>query len=192
MRFEPKQKNKKAFIMAIITLVAGLAAFASSTVDVFKGHGVLQIIGAAFLAFAVYFTVKTITVYSYIILPIEFEGTPDSPPRADAYKPDELAFTVAKRYSKGKESYVCQLDMSTLIAVKDIPDSYKKNDVIMHFKPCDVFDYTVTVGRKNACLLVFNKHGYNKTAVVCELEGEMLSYLKEVKLQNDRRRQSGE
>ncbi len=188
MKYEPKQKNRKSYVMAIVTLVVGLVLFAVSSSSIFKGRGILQIIGAAFIAFAVYFTVKAITSYTYLVLPIDFEGDINSPPKADSYKPEDLAFTVSKRYSKGRPSYVCQLDMSTLIAVRDIPDTYRKNDVISHFKPCDVFDYTVTVGRKSASLLVFNKHGYNKTAVVCELDDRMFSYFKEVKLINDKNR----
>lgn len=191
MRYTPKPKNKKAFVMTVVMLLMGTASFMASTVDIFKGHALLQVIGAAFLALAVYFMMKSITSYTYMVIPINFNGDISNLPHTDAYKPEELAFTVSKRYSKGRESYVCQLDMSSLIAVKDITDTTKKNDVIMHFKPCDVYDYTITIGKTSAYLLVFNKHGYNKTAVICELNDSMLSYFKQVKIMNDTERING-
>lgn len=178
--------------MTVVMLFLGIGCFAAATVEMFKGRALLQIIGAALLALAVFFMLKSLTSYSYIVLPLDGEEAVKEGAAAPKLKPAELAFTVSKRYARGRESYVCQLDMSSLIAVKDIPDTAKKNDVILHFKPCDVYDYTVTVGRKSATLLVFNKHGYNKTAVVCELDNDMLSYFKQVKIMNERDRNEGD
>lgn len=180
MKYSPKAKNKKAIVMTAASLVLGVWAFAASNVSIFKFRGLLQVIGAAILAFAVYFMLKTLVSYTYFTVSTVEDGAP-SPDSLDPKDLSRIAFIVSKRFSGGRETYVCSLDLSTLIAVKELDDSAKKSDVIAHFKPCDVYDYTITLGRKPVVILVFAKHGYNKTAVVCELNERMTAHFKTVK-----------
>ena len=176
MRFTTSKKNKKASNVSLILMLSAVVLFFFAATG--TGHGVafIQLIGVLFLAGSAYFMMRAMTVYTYIIIPND-----DSDKDARSLSPDKLSFIVSKRFGKGREVYQCQLDLSSLISVKEFPaDKNDRKKLLAPLEKVNLFRYDATVGKHDSLLLVFHKRGQEKICIVAEPVDGMYVYLKTV------------
>lgn len=182
MRYEPKAKNKIAPVAAIVLTVTAVILFCFSAQPSLKGAAAVQLLSFATLAVAVFFMLKKVTRYVYIVHPKDAENEEDMKKPAGALSPKDLAFTVAKKRGKSREDYMVMLDLSSLRKFKRLPsDKAEQKKLIKEQGRMSVYRYTATLGGDpELYLAVFSKVGYDKVGVIIEAEGEFPSYLRTV------------
>ncbi len=181
MKYIPKPKNKKAVVSGVILMITAFLLFAFAGSGLTRQVAILQLISVAILALASFFMIKSITVYTYLIIPVDEDDSTDYSVTNAPFPPNKLTFTVSKRFGKGKESYLCQLDMASLKSVTKLSENQDENKkaIAKHGKMA-IYKYLVTILPSESVLLVFNKRGYDKTALIIEPDNEMYQYLRTV------------
>ncbi len=181
MKYSPKPKNKKCIVVTVVLLFTAIFLFAFAATGLTRQVALIQFIGVAFLAFASFFMIKSITVFTYIISPVNSDDETDYSNPVSPLSPDKLSFTVSKRFGKGKEVYLCQLDMASLVSVTSLsgnPNEDKK--IIKKHGKISLYKHVATVGPCESVLLIFHKKGYDKTALIIEPDNSMHQYLRTV------------
>ncbi|MBE6562967.1 MAG: hypothetical protein E7660_04455 [Ruminococcaceae bacterium] len=181
MKYTPTPKNKKAVVSGVILMITAFLLFAFAGSGLTRQVAILQLISVAILALASFLMIKSITVYTYLIIPVDEEDGTDYSAVSVPFPPNKLTFTVSKRFGKGKESYLCQLDMASLKSVTKLSGNADedKKTIAKHGKMA-IYKYLATLGPTETVLLVFNKRGYDKTALIIEPDNAMFQYLRTV------------
>ena len=181
MKYTPTPKNKKAVVSGVILMVTAFLLFAFAGSGLTDQVALLQLISVAILALASFLMIKSITVYTYLIIPVDEEDGTDYSKINAPFPPNKLTFTVSKRFGKSRESYLCQLDMASLRYVAKLSGNADedKNTIAKHGKVA-LYKYLVTITPSESALLIFNKRGYDKTAVIIEPDNAMYQYLRTV------------
>lgn len=181
MKYTPKPKNKKATVATFVLLVTAVILFAFAASGLIRQVALIQFLGVAFLALSSFFMIKSITVFTYIITPVDADDDADYSKLNAPLSPDKLSFTVSKRFGKGKEAYLCQLDLSSLISVTKLSGTpEEQKNIIKEHGKMTLYKHVATVGPCESVLLIFHKKGYDKTALIIEPDNSMHQYLRTV------------
>lgn len=181
MKYSPKPKNKKCTVITFVLLFLAIFLFAFAATGLTKQVALIQFIGVAVLALSSFFMIKSVAVFTYIIAPVDTDDETDYSNPDAPLPPDKLAFTVSKRFGKGKEAYLCQFDMASLICVTSLSGNSEedKKEIKKHGK-ISLYKHVATVGPCESVLLIFHKKGYDKTALIIEPDNKMYQYLRTV------------
>lgn len=181
MKYSPKAKNKKCAVISLVLLLTSVLLFAFAATGLTRQVAVLQLIGVVLLALASFFMIKNITVFTYMIIPLDSEDSTDYSSITAPLPPEKLTFTVSKRFGSGREAYQLQLDMASLKSATMLSANKENRDkVIEAHGKMNVYKYVATIGPAEAVLLVFHKRGFDKTAVIIEPDNSMYQYLRTV------------
>ncbi len=181
MKYSPTPKNKKTKVAGITLIVTAFLLFAFASSGLTSQVAILQFISVAILALASFFMMKSITVLTYLIIPVDSDDKDDYSSITEPLPPNKLSFTVSKRFGKGREDYQCQLDLASLKSVTKLSgDGDEDRKTIAKHGKMALYKYVATLGPAETVLLVFNKRGYDKTAVIIEPDNAMYQYLRTV------------
>ena len=177
MKFTSLKKNKKASNISLILMLSAVVLFFFAAGGLAHGVAFVQLIGVLFLAGSAYYMMRAMTIYTYIVIPNDDDSDKD----VSKLSPERLSFIVSKRFGKGREIYQCQLDLSTLISVKEFPaDRNEQKKILAPLGKVNLYRYDATVGKHGSLLLVFHKRGQEKICIVAEPVDGMYGYLKNV------------
>ncbi len=175
MTHTPTPQNKKPAVAAIVLAATALMLFFFGGQYYVKYRAVAQAIGVFCLALSAYFILKKLTVYTYTVYPKD-ASTGKS---VSELAPDELTFTVSRRYGTGAETNRAQLDLGELTAVSTLTPADKKK-ILSDCGKMDLYYYTVTFRPNESSLLVFEPEGSGKIGIVIEPDGDFKGFLEEV------------
>lgn len=158
-------------------MIGAVVMFFFAATGLAHGVAVIQLFGVILLAGSAYFIMRSMTIFTYIIIP----DSENSDKVASELPPESLSFIVSKRFGKGKEIYQCKLELSSLRAVKSLPaDRGERKKILESYGKISLYRYVATVGKCESVLLVFKQKGHENIGIIVEPFDDMFRYLKTV------------
>ena len=176
MKHTPTPQNRKPAVASIVLLLAAVMLFFFGSQYYVKYRPASQALGVLCLALSAFFVIKKLTVYTYTVYPKDG----DTKRSVSDMMPDELTFTVSKRFGSGVDSLRAAFDLADLKSVTALPASSKeKKKMLKDSGKMSLYYYTVTFRPLESALLIFEREGDERTGIVIEPDGDFTGFLKE-------------
>lgn len=183
MKHTPVPQNRKPAVASLVLILTAVMLFFFGGQYYVKYRAVAQALGVFCLALAAFFILKKLTVYTYTVYPKDR----DTKKSVSELAPEELTFTVSKRFGTGRETNQAQFDLSALTKTIPLPAAgAEKKKIIKECGKMSLYYYTVTFRPNESTLLIFEQDG-EKTGAVIEPDGDFKGFLEEAAKINGKR-----
>ena len=183
MTHTPTPQNRKPEVASIVLILTAVMLFFFGGQYYVKYRAVAQTLGVFCLALAVFFILKRMTVYTYTVYPKDA----DTKKSVSELAPEELTFTVSKRFGSGRETNQAQFDLAALTKALPLPaPGAEKKKILRECGKMSLYYYTVTFRPNESTLLIFERDG-EKTGAVIEPDGDFKGFLEEAAKRNGTR-----
>ena len=180
MKYTPLPKNRKNSVLSLVLLITSVVVFYLGTQYYTKARAAVQTLGVLCLAFASFFILKKLTVYTYSVYPKDGAAKKS----VSDYGPDDLTFVVSKRFGAGAEANKASLELSCLTKTVALPFSYfEKKKILKAEGRMALYYYTVTFKPPESLLLVFDTDA-GRVGIVIEPDTDFKGFLEKIASMN--------